>query len=301
MLHDMGTWSCATRLLAQVDRHPRIEIRVFNAWRERTLLGRAAESVADFERLNRRMHNKQMIADNRAAVIGGRNIGDEYFGLNPQFNFHDLDVLGVGPVARQASAVFDRYWNSDWVRRIPKRDIRRCRDPPPSAAEPRRCRLLQPRPGLAGTQCRPAHVGRRDGRSGARHCIQAAASRCIPTRRRAATTSQPHARSVPGELMRSRPARGADHQRLHHSRRRFMDDLRELGARGVKVRILTNSLASHDVPAVNSHYEGWRRADPATGARLAARTARRRRRQGRAGGHCPQCARASSGCTPRPW
>jgi putative cardiolipin synthase len=66
------------------------------------------------------MHNKQMIADNRVAIIGGRNIGDEYFGLNPDFNFHDLDVLGVGPVARQASAVFDRYWNSDWVRRMPK-------------------------------------------------------------------------------------------------------------------------------------------------------------------------------------
>ncbi len=65
------------------------------------------------------MHNKQMIIDNRAAIIGGRNIGDEYFGLNAAFNFHDLDVLGVGPVARQASAVFDRYWNSDWVRRIP--------------------------------------------------------------------------------------------------------------------------------------------------------------------------------------
>jgi putative cardiolipin synthase len=65
------------------------------------------------------MHNKQMIADNRVAILGGRNIGDEYMGLNAEFNFHDLDVLGVGPVARQASVVFDRYWNSDWVRRIP--------------------------------------------------------------------------------------------------------------------------------------------------------------------------------------
>jgi putative cardiolipin synthase len=65
------------------------------------------------------MHNKQMIADNRVAILGGRNIGDEYMGLKTEFNFHDLDVLGVGPVARQASAVFDRYWNSDWVRRIP--------------------------------------------------------------------------------------------------------------------------------------------------------------------------------------
>jgi putative cardiolipin synthase len=81
------------------------------------------------------MHNKQMVADNRAAIIGGRNIGDEYFGLNAEFNFHDLDVLGVGPVARQASAVFDRYWNSDWVRGIPKRmRRRRPRGEPPMRA-----------------------------------------------------------------------------------------------------------------------------------------------------------------------
>ncbi len=119
LLHDMSSVELRDAALALIDRHPRIEIRVFNAWRSRDLFGRAAEGAADFERLNRRMHNKQMIIDNRAAIIGGRNIGDEYFGLNAAFNFHDLDVLGVGPVARQASAVFDRYWNSDWVRRIP--------------------------------------------------------------------------------------------------------------------------------------------------------------------------------------
>ena len=56
-----------------------------------------------------------MIVDNRVAIIGGRNIGDEYLGLNEAFNFKDLDVLGIGPVARQASEVFDRFWNSEWV------------------------------------------------------------------------------------------------------------------------------------------------------------------------------------------
>jgi len=50
-----------------------------------------------------------MIVDNRVAILAAANIGDEYMGLNGEFNFHDLDVLGVGPVARQASAVFDRY------------------------------------------------------------------------------------------------------------------------------------------------------------------------------------------------
>lgn len=61
------------------------------------------------------MHNKAMIVDNQAAILGGRNIGDEYLGLHVEFNFHDLDVLCIGLVARQASAVFDSYWNSDWV------------------------------------------------------------------------------------------------------------------------------------------------------------------------------------------
>ena len=128
MLRDMGSPELRDAMLARVDAHPRIEVRVFNAWRERGWLGRLGEGISDFTRINRRMHNKQMVADNRTAILGGRNIGDEYMGLNPAFNFHDLDVLGVGPVARQASAVFDRYWNSSWVRRLP---------PPPPGADAR--------------------------------------------------------------------------------------------------------------------------------------------------------------------
>ena len=120
MLHDMTHVEMRDELLSRIDRHPNIQIRVFNPWEDRSLLGRGIGMASDFKRLNRRMHNKQMVVDNRVAIIGGRNLGDEYFGLNPEFNFHDLDVLGVGPVARQASQVFDRYWNSEWVRAIPK-------------------------------------------------------------------------------------------------------------------------------------------------------------------------------------
>ncbi len=106
MLHDMGSPELRDAMLSRIDAHPNIEIRVFNAWRERGWAGRVTEALTDFTRLNRRMHNKQMVVDNRVAILGGRNIADEYMGLNPKFNFHDLDVLGVGPVARQASAVF---------------------------------------------------------------------------------------------------------------------------------------------------------------------------------------------------
>jgi putative cardiolipin synthase len=76
------------------------------------------ETFERLERINHRMHNKLMVVDNRATILGGRNIGNEYFGLSPTFNFRDLDVLGVGPVARQASGVFDRFWNSHWVMEV---------------------------------------------------------------------------------------------------------------------------------------------------------------------------------------
>ncbi len=120
MLHDMTHVEMRDQLLSHIAKHPNIQIRVFNPWQDRSLIGRGLGMLGDFQRLNRRMHNKQMVADNRASIIGGRNLGDEYFGLNPAFNFHDLDVLGIGPVARQASLVFDRYWNSEWVEDIPK-------------------------------------------------------------------------------------------------------------------------------------------------------------------------------------
>ncbi|MDP2273158.1 MAG: phospholipase D family protein [Archangium sp.] len=101
---------------AAVNAHPNIELRVFNPWSNRGALGRAVEFVGDFTKLNQRMHNKALIADNHAAIMGGRNLGNEYMGLNPTFNFRDLDVLTVGHASRQISSVFDRYWNSDWVR-----------------------------------------------------------------------------------------------------------------------------------------------------------------------------------------
>lgn len=101
---------------AAIDAHPNIELRVFNPWNNRGAVGRAVEFLGDFSRLNQRMHNKALIADNRAAIMGGRNLGNEYMGLNSDFNFRDLDVVIVGHGARQASTVFDTYWNSDWVR-----------------------------------------------------------------------------------------------------------------------------------------------------------------------------------------
>ncbi len=94
--------------LSALDSHPNFEIRIFNPFSLRT--GRYL-NVRDFARVNRRMHNKSFIVDNQALLVGGRNIGDEYFAAREDMNFADMDVFGVGPVARDGSAVFDAFWN----------------------------------------------------------------------------------------------------------------------------------------------------------------------------------------------
>ena len=93
--------------------HANIEVRVFNPFASRNgTLGFISEGARNFERINRRMHNKSWIADNRLAIVGGRNLGDEYFGASDGVNFVDLDFGMIGPVVRDASAAFDGYWNS---------------------------------------------------------------------------------------------------------------------------------------------------------------------------------------------
>jgi cardiolipin synthase C len=92
-----------------------IEVRVFNPFRYRghNLLLRALEFAGNSARLDYRMHNKLLVADNTLALIGGRNIGNEYFQVDPQSQFADDDVFVAGPIVRALSATFDEYWNSD--------------------------------------------------------------------------------------------------------------------------------------------------------------------------------------------
>ena len=93
---------------------PNVEVRLFNPLpsRANSLTTRLLLSLADFGRINHRMHNKLLIADNSFAVSGGRNIGNEYFMRSTAANFIDMDVISSGPVVRQMSDGFDRYWNS---------------------------------------------------------------------------------------------------------------------------------------------------------------------------------------------
>ena len=99
--------------LAKIDRHPNIEIRLYNPFANRS--ARSAEFLTDLRRVNRRMHNKSLTADNRATIVGGRNIGNEYFGGKSATQFADFDVLAIGPIVDEVSNAFDVYWNSEWV------------------------------------------------------------------------------------------------------------------------------------------------------------------------------------------
>jgi cardiolipin synthase C len=110
LLDDNPTFGMDERLAA-LDAHPNIEVRLFNPFKFR--FWRVFEYIADFRRINRRMHNKSFTVDNQVTVIGGRNIGDEYFAASDQGTMYDLDALAIGDVVQQVSDDFDRYWASD--------------------------------------------------------------------------------------------------------------------------------------------------------------------------------------------
>jgi putative cardiolipin synthase len=99
-------------VVAAIDAHPNIEIRIFNPFAHRGSPG--LDFITDMDRVNHRMHNKIMVMDNTFAIVGGRNIGNHYFGVDTEANFRDLDIAAAGPVVREISTAFDIFWNGDW-------------------------------------------------------------------------------------------------------------------------------------------------------------------------------------------
>ena len=96
---------------AIVDQHPNMEVRLFNPFSRKRL--RKAQLVIGSLPVHRRMHNKSFTVDNQVTIVGGRNIGTEYFEANPDMHFGDLDVIGIGPVVRKVSDAFDLFWNNE--------------------------------------------------------------------------------------------------------------------------------------------------------------------------------------------
>jgi putative cardiolipin synthase len=246
--HENQDWATA-----KLDAHPNIQVRLFNASHSRSLMARSFEFLAHSDQLNQRMHNKVMIADNRAMIVGGRNIGNEYFGLSQKSNFLDLDVLGVGEVAQQASGVFDRFWNSTWVTPVAtlklgattqdlRADAPQVRNELETADSVDHFALDREKSPLAGLlqTLRPGNsqmLSDKLDEDVVEHQMAPAIRALMLSAQRELLITNSYV--IPDDGM----------VQLFH----------ELTSRGVRIRILTNSLASLDVPAVNSHYKTWRR------------------------------------------
>jgi putative cardiolipin synthase len=264
LFSDAGTIAMRDKTAALMDAHPNLELRLFNPWTNREIAARVGEGMSEFKRVNQRMHNKVMTVDNRATIIGGRNIGDEYMGLHHEFNFHDLDVLGIGPVARQASEVFDAYWNSDWVMPVSALNI------PVSADEQAEAlatliERIENAESLSSTPIEPQTWSEE---LGALHdALHPGTSDVISD-----LPSEGDIEHVMLEQIHAMIDAAQSELLIVNAyiipAERGITKLEKLNKRGVNIKILTNSLASHDVPAVNSHYKQWRKPILETGTEL---------------------------------
>jgi putative cardiolipin synthase len=239
---------------ARMELHPEIEIRLFNPFRHRGF--RLFDFLSDLDRVNHRMHNKAMIADNAVAIAGGRNIGDEYFDADPVANFRDLDVALMGPIVREISTSFDEFWNSEWS--IPIRDVVEVEMAPeefPAAKE----RLYQL---VAELKAHPYKLDRsietiRDNFTAARSDFVWAPTRLI-------ADSPFKISSEHDEVATGLRALDVDEELLMEAAYLIVQEdgmafLRESQAEGVRTRILTNSLATNDVAAAHAGYANCRK------------------------------------------
>ena len=257
-LIDDSTQSGQDNAMLAYDAHPNIEVRVFNPFAHRG--SRAVGYLTDFERLNHRMHNKLLAADNAAALIGGRNIADHYFGVHEEENFRDLDIAAVGPVVREISASFDVYWNSQWaypVAAIIAPDERPTIEQLQAQAEAVRKRLAE--------QPYPLSLEERvDELTGE---VSGLPSRFTWARGRILADDPDELSekgSATGVITALRDQTDTMTEELLIEAAYFVpldrgvERLRQLTSRGVRVRVLTNSLASNDVAAAHSGYEEFR-------------------------------------------
>jgi putative cardiolipin synthase len=109
LLDDMATKGIDSELAA-LDSHPKFQVRIVNPYANRGF--RAIETLTRFDTVTRRMHNKSFSVDNAITIVGGRNVGDEYYAAHEDVNFGDMDVLAVGPAAVEVGDQFDLYWNN---------------------------------------------------------------------------------------------------------------------------------------------------------------------------------------------
>jgi len=117
VLVDDGDTLAGDEQISALDTHPNVQVRIFNpfAYRGHNSMRRTLEFMFHASRLDYRMHNKLLVVDNAVALVGGRNIGNQYFQMDPESQFADDDVFAAGPIAMQLSATFDEFWNSPFA------------------------------------------------------------------------------------------------------------------------------------------------------------------------------------------
>ncbi|MEG0000177.1 MAG: phospholipase D family protein [Comamonas sp.] len=257
LLDDVGTSGLDAQWSA-LDQHPLIEVRLFNPMVVRR--PKALGYLTDFARANRRMHNKSLTADNQATVIGGRNIGDEYFGATDGVLFADLDVLAVGAIVPEVSQDFDRYWASDSSYPVA----------PLLPSHPDQRQRLDARLGQAAaapaTQNYRSAVVRTP-------FLQQLLQGVLPLEwARVRMVSDDPAKGLgratpPGLLVTQlAPIIGTPQHSLDLVSPYFVPTqagvaaFAQLRQRGIRVRVLTNSLQATDVAIVHAGYARWRRA-----------------------------------------
>lgn len=273
---------------AAFSRHRNIELRLFNPFPggRSSAITRLLSSAGDLARLNRRMHGKAFITDNAAGITGGRNLGAEYFLQSERMNFADLDVLAVGPVVQAMSANFDRFWNSPSAYPIDA-FVQAAREAPPapqpsddapttespanapmptapgqstSASTSAQGSAAAVPPASAVPPARTATVSGLLGRFG--NLVWAAAYLLAdaPTKIEFGTDSgeEPLLADNLAALMRSARREVLIVSPYFVPGQWGLDLMRDVRARGVRVRVLTNSLAATDVPIVHAGYARYR-------------------------------------------
>lgn len=252
-------------LILALDAHPRIEVRLFNpfAYRGENAFLRYIELALQAPRLKYRMHNKLMVADNAIALVGGRNIGNEYFQANPEFEFGDYDLLAVGTVARALSASFDEYWASTLAVPVAAFEDR---EGDAVLIEELRTALSLHRANMADTDYlrKPASGEPLASVISGRSLVWADAEVVGDPPDKALMKG----RAAPNWLSHGAVAKAAAATRSEFllvspyvvpgdEGMRFLLDLRR---RNVKVRVLTNSLEATDVAVAHAGYARYRRA-----------------------------------------
>jgi len=253
-------------VIAALDVHPNIEIRLFNPFANRS--SHMGEFITGFSRVNHRMHNKLLVVDNSLAIVGGRNVGNHYFQVHTEANFRDMDVVICGPLVRDASAVFDHFFNGDWA--VP---ISALVERPYTEADLQAARVNQREKIAAGSYPYPVNLDSAQIKQRLDEEIDDlfwAPGRIV--------WDDPEEIVATGKTSTMHEALYKRVDNLQSSlliespyfipRDTGIQELKALHDRGVRVRLLTNSLASNDVEAAFAGYAARRRQIIESGVEL---------------------------------